>query len=325
MKPFDYARVVAPEDAVSAITSRSNAKFLGGGTNLLDLIKEGVEQPDYLVDITRLPLSEIAELPDGGIRIGAAVSNTDTANHPLVRQRYPLLSQAILAGATPQLRNAATVGGNLMQRTRCYYFTDTNMPCNKRSPGTGCAALEGFNRIHAILGASEQCIATHPSDMCVALVALDATIRVQGTNGERTIPAIDFHRLPGDTPQIETVLQPDELITAVDLPPNNFALQSYYLKARDRNSYAFALISVAAALEIDNNTIEQARIGIGGVAHKPWRATEAEAMLVGNSPSEGLFRQAAAAAVEGAKTYEYNAFKVELGQQVIVRALSTIV
>ena len=293
-------------------------------TNLLDLMKEGVEQPDYLVDVTRLSLAEIEELPDGGVRIGAMARNSDTANHPLIRQRYPVLSHALLAGASPQLRNMATVGGNLMQRTRCYYFTDINMPCNKRVPGSGCGAIEGFNRIHAILGASQQCIATHPSDMCVALAALDAVVRVRGSNSEKEIPFVDFHTLPGDTPQIETKLQPGELITAVDLTGLDWANNSYYFKVRDRTSYAFALVSVAVALDIQNNTIQDARVAMGGVAHKPWRAFEAEKMLVGKPANKDTFRQAAETALAGATTYEHNAFKVELGKRAIVRALSTV-
>ena len=321
MQSFNYTRATAPDEAISAVSSLSAAKFLGGGTNLIDLMKEGVEQPEHLVDITRLSLAEIEELPDGRVRIGAMARNSDTANHPLIRQRYPVLSQAFLAGASPQLRNMATVGGNLMQRTRCYYFTDTDMPCNKREPGTGCGAIEGFNRIHAILGASEACIATHPSDMCVALAALEAVVRVQGANGEREIPIHEFHRLPGDTPQLDTNLQPDELIMAVDLPPSD--ARSYYLKVRDRNSYAFALVSVAAALEIQD-TIRQARIAMGGVAHKPWRATAAEEILIGKQPSESVFQQAAETALATAKPYEHNAFKVELGKRAIVRALSTV-
>ena len=324
MKTFDYTRANSTEEAISVINNIELAKFLGGGTNLIDLMKEGVEQPDHLVDVTRLSLAEIAELPDGGVRIGSMARNSDTANHPLIRQRYPVLSQAFLAGASPQLRNMATVGGNLMQRTRCYYFTDTTMPCNKREPGSGCAAIEGFNRIHAILGASEECIATHPSDMCVALAALGATVRVQGSNGEREIALVDFHTLPGDTPQIETELQPGELITAVDLPSLDWLNKSYYLKVRDRNSYAFALVSVAAALNIQDNTIQDARVAMGGVAHKPWRAMTAEEMLVGKPVNEETFRQAAETALAGAQTYEHNAFKVELGKRAIVRALSTV-
>ena len=324
MKTFDYTRASSTEEAVSAINSIEQAKFLGGGTNLIDLMKEGVEQPDHLVDVTKLSLATIEELPDGGVRIGAMARNSDTANHPLIRQRYPVLSQAFLAGASPQLRNMATVGGNLMQRTRCYYFTDTAMPCNKREPGSGCAAIEGFNRIHGILGTSEQCIATHPSDMCVALAALDAVVKVQGTNGEREIALVDFHTLPGDTPEIETQLQPGELITAVDLPASNFSNRSYYLKVRDRNSYAFALVSVAAALNVQDDVIQDARVAMGGVAHKPWRAMTAEEMLVGKPANEEIFRQAAETALSGAQTYEHNAFKVELGKRAIVRALSTV-
>lgn len=324
MKSFNYSRATATDEAIALINSSDRAKFLGGGTNLLDLMKEGVEQPNYLVDVTHLSLAEIEALPEGGVRIGAMARNSDTANHDLIRQNYPLLSQAFLAGASPQLRNMATVGGNLLQRTRCYYFTNTAMPCNKREPGSGCGAIEGFNRIHAILGASEKCIATHPSDMCVALAALDAVVRVQGSQGERQIPLTEFHRLPGDTPEIETNLQPGELITAVDLPASKFGNKSHYLKVRDRNSYAFALVSVAAALEVQNNKIQQARIAMGGVAHKPWRATDAEAMLMGKQPSEELFQQAANTALAGAKTYEHNAFKVELGKRAIVRALSTV-
>ena len=324
MKTFDYTRASGTEEALLAINSIDRAMFLGGGTNLIDLMKEGVEQPDHLIDVTKLSLAQIEELPDGGVRIGAMARNSTTANHPLVRQRYPLLSQAFLAGASPQLRNMATVGGNLMQRTRCYYFIDTTMPCNKRNPGSGCAAIEGFNRIHAILGASQQCIATHPSDMCVALAALDAVVRVRGSNGEREIASVDFHQLPGDTPEIETELQPGELITAVDLPANDWANNSYYLKVRDRNSYAFALVSVAAALNIQDNIIRDARVAMGGVAHKPWRAITAEELLVGKPANEETFRQAAEAALAGAQTYEHNAFKVELGKRAIVRALSTI-
>ena len=324
MKTFDYTRPNSTEEALSVVNNIDRAMFLGGGTNLIDLMKEEVEQPDHLVDVTKLSLAQIEELPDGGVRIGAMARNSTTANHPLIRQRYPVLSQAFLAGASPQLRNMATVGGNLMQRTRCYYFTDITMPCNKREPGSGCAAIEGFNRIHGILGTSEQCIATHPSDMCVALAALDAVVRVQGSNGEREIALVDFHTLPGDTPEIETELQPGELITAVDLPAADWANNSYYLKVRDRNSYAFALVSVAAALNVQDNVIQDARVAMGGVAHKPWRSMTAEEMLVGKPANEETFRQAAETALAGAQTYEHNAFKVELGKRAIVRALSTV-
>jgi xanthine dehydrogenase YagS FAD-binding subunit len=323
MKPFSYTRVTDSETAVQAVVSEQTAKFIAGGTNLVDLLKEGVEQPDRLVDINRLELTRIEER-DGGLRMGALAKNSDTANHRLVRERYPLVSQAILAGASPQLRNAATNGGNLMQRTRCYYFYDVAMPCNKREPGSGCGALEGFNRIHAIFGASEQCIATHPSDMCVALAALDAVVQVEGPQGARGIPFTDFHRLPGDTPQIDTNLRRDELITAIDLPAASsvFAPHSYYLKVRDRASYAFALVSVAAALEVQNGTVRQARLAMGGVAHKPWRAAEAELVLTGAQVNEQTFRRAADAAMQGARGYEHNRFKIELGKRAIIRALT---
>jgi xanthine dehydrogenase YagS FAD-binding subunit len=325
MKPFSYTRATAADAAVQEVAGDRAAKFIGGGTNLLDLMKDGIEQPDRLVDINRLPLVQIAEMPRGGVRIGALARNSDTANHPLIRERYPLLSQAILAGASPQLRNMATNGGNLLQRTRCYYFYDTAMPCNKREPGSGCSALEGYNRIHAILGASENCIATHPSDMGVALAALDAVIQVQGPKGGRQIPTADFHRLPGDTPHIDTTLQHGELITAIDLPASPFAQRSHYLKLRDRASYAFALVSVAAALDLKNGTIRAARVALGGVAHKPWRAVEAEKILVGAKANEQTFQRAAEATVRDAKTYKYNAFKVEMAKRAIVLALETAV
>jgi xanthine dehydrogenase YagS FAD-binding subunit len=320
MKSFAYTRVTEPEAAIQTVGSDHSAKFIAGGTNLIDLMKEGVVQPDRLVDITRLPLAQVERM-NGGVRIGALARNSDVANHKLIRSRYPLLSQAFLAGASPQLRNMATVGGNLLQRTRCYYFTDIHMPCNKREPGSGCAAIEGYNRIHAILGTSESCIATHPSDMCVALAALDAVVRVQGASGEREIPIAEFHRLPGDTPQIDTVLAPDELITAVDLPASPFADRSHYLKVRDRTSYAFALVSVAAGLEMEGDRIRTARVALGGVAHKPWRSTAAEDMLVGAPANAETFAAAAAATVRDAKPYRYNAFKVEMAQRAIVRAL----
>ncbi len=322
MKPFAYVRATQQGTAIQTVASDRQAKFIAGGTNLIDLMKEGVEVPDRLVDITRLELVKIEAIPNG-LRIGALARNSDTANHPQVRDRYPLLSQALLAGASPQLRNMATVGGNLMQRTRCYYFYDTSMPCNKRQPGSGCAAIEGFNRIHAILGASDKCIATHPSDMCVALAALDAVVKVEGPKGARSIPIAEFHRLPGDTPEIDTVLQHDELIVAVELPDSPFATRSHYLKVRDRTSYAFALVSVAAALEMTNGNIKAARLALGGVAHKPWRAVEAEKILVDAKANEQTFKAAAEATVREAKSYKYNKFKVEMAKRAIVRALTT--
>ncbi len=328
MNTFDFQRADTPEAAVHALTQDRMAKLLGGGTNLVDLMKQGVEQPSTLIDINPLPLAEISALPDGGLRLGATARNADTAAHPLVRQGYPMLAQAILAGASAQLRNAATNGGNLLQRTRCYYFYDPAYAgCNKRNPGSGCAALEGFNRVHAILGAGEgvaspECIATHPSDMCVSLTALDARVRVRGPKGERTLPFSEFHRLPGKTPQLDTNLKPDELILSIDLPKNPYAPHQHYLKVRDRASYAFALVSVAAALELDGTTIRSARIALGGVAHKPWRATEAERHLVGKPPAQAAYRQAAEFALVGSKTYEHNAFKVPMAKAAIVRALT---
>ncbi|MGE5525811.1 MAG: FAD binding domain-containing protein [Rhodospirillaceae bacterium] len=323
MNAFSYFQ---PKDIDAAVRAGAadDAKFLGGGTNLLDLMKGGIERPLKLIDVTRLPLATVEELPNGGLRIGAGVRNSDAANHPLVRTRYPLLADALLHGASAQLRNMATVGGNLMQRTRCHYFYDTGFSqCNKRAPGSGCAALDGYNRMHAILGASAQCIATNPSDMSVALVALDALVRVRGPDGERTIPATDFHRLPGDTPHRDTNLAHGELITAVDLPPSAFAEHSCYLKLRDRASYAFALVSVAAALDLAGETVRGARIALGGVAHKPWRVPEAEALLVGSRLARDRIEAAAARAVQGAKPYRDNAFKVALAQRAIVRAVNT--
>ncbi|PYI87106.1 MAG: FAD-binding molybdopterin dehydrogenase [Verrucomicrobia bacterium] len=286
MNPFVYSRAADAQQAVAGIAGQTNSKLLGGGTNLVDLMKMGVETPSQLVDINRLPLTQIEELPNGkGVRVGALVRNSDMAEHPLITSRYPVLSQAVLAGASPQLRNLATTGGNLLQRTRCYYFYDPAFPaCNKRKPGSGCGALDGFNRIHAILGQSDQCIATHPSDMCVAMAALDAVVRVQGPKGEREIAFADFHRLPGNTPDRDTNLARDELITAVDLPAIPFATRSHYLKIRDRASYAFALVSVAALLDLDGGQIRSVRIALGGVAHKPWRALKAEKQLAGKKP-----------------------------------------
>lgn len=324
MKPFAFTRASNNQSAIQAVVRDQAARFIAGGTNLVDLMKEDVEQPDHLVDINRLALTRIEER-NGGLRLGALARNSDTANHRLVRERFPLVSQAILSGASAQLRNAATNGGNLMQRTRCYYFYDTAMPCNKRQPGSGCGALEDFNRMHAILGASTQCIAVHPSDMCVALVALDAVVQVEGPQGARTIPFAEFHRLPGDTPQLDTNLKHGELITAIDLPAaaSGFAAHSYYLKIRDRASYAFALVSVAVGLDIQNGTIRQARLALGGVAHKPWRAPEAEAVLNGARANQETFRRAATAALERAQGYKHNSFKIELGRRAIVRALTT--
>jgi xanthine dehydrogenase YagS FAD-binding subunit len=325
MNPFTYTRPADPQQAIHGIAGNAAAKLLGGGTNLIDLMKMGVEAPNALIDINRLPLSKLEEMPNGAVRIGALVRNADLAEHPLIVQRYPVLSQALLAGASPQLRNLATTGGNLLQRTRCFYFYDPAFPqCNKRNPGSGCGAINGYNRIHAILGQSEQCIATNPSDMNVALAALDAVVQVQGPGGTRAIPFGDFHRLPGTTPNVETNLRPDELITSVDLPAIPFATRSHYLKVRDRASYAFALVSVAAILDLQNGKINRARVALGGVAHKPWRARKVEAALAGKSADEKTFRAAAEAELAAAKGYKHNSFKIELAKRAIVRALSTV-
>lgn len=321
MQSFKYTRATDQRMAVRTVAATGSAKFIAGGTNILDLMKEGVEKPSELVDVTRLNLTQIRATPNG-ISIGALAKNTDTANHPLVRQGYPLLAQAVLAGASAQIRNMATNGGNLVQRTRCPYFYDVSMPCNKREPGSGCGAVEGINRNHAIFGWSEKCIAVHPSDMCVALAALDATVKVQGADGkERSIPFADFHRLPGDTPEQDNNLQHGELITSIEIPKSNFAANSYYLKVRDRASYAFALVSVAAALDLNGNTIKQARLAMGGVAHKPWRASAAEKLLIGKAATEENFVAAADAEMNAAKPFEHNKFKVELGRRAIVLAL----
>ena len=322
MNPFNYQRATAPQEAVHAVSAHG-AKFLGGGTNLVDLMRYNVEHPTTLIDVTRIDFAQITSTGNTTTTIGAGVRNSDLANHEIIRVNYPLLSQALLSGASPQLRNMATTGGNLLQRTRCYYFMDTAFPaCNKRTPGSGCAAIKGFNRIHAILGASSECIATNPSDMNVALAALNATIHVTGPKGKRTIPFAEFHRLPGNTPQLDTNLQPDELITAVELPAPKFAKHSYYLKVRDRQSYAFALVSVAAGLEMTGNTIHSAGLALGGVAHKPWRSLEAEKSLDGATASVASFKKAAELALAGAKPQEHNAFKIELAKQSIVRALT---
>ena len=297
---FEYARASSVADAVRQIAMVPGAKFIAGGTNLVDLMKENVERPTRLVDITRLPLRAVEEMSDGSVRIGALVPNTDLAYHPVIERRYPMLASAILAGASQQLRNMASTGGNLLQRTRCHYFYDVVTPCNKREPGSGCSALNGLNRMHAILGSSEACIATHPSDMCVALAVLEAKVHVLGPAGERAIPFQDFHRLPGDTPQIDTNLRPDEIITALELPAPGFADHYTYLKIRDRLSYAFAL---------------------GGVAHKPWREPAAEAALRGQAPNAANFRAAADTLLRDAKGYAHNTFKIELARRALVRAL----
>jgi xanthine dehydrogenase YagS FAD-binding subunit len=323
MNPFTYVAVTKQGEALQAIAS-PHAKFLAGGTNLLDDMKLGVESPAELIDVSAVPYDKIEPLPDGGLRIGATVRNSDLAWDERIRQKYPVLSQAIESGASPQLRNMATTAGNLLQRTRCYYFRDVSYPCNKRLPGSGCSAIPGYNRIHAVLGTSDRCIATHPSDMCVAMAALDAVIRVVGPQGERTIPINEFYVAYGEDPARENVLERDELITGVDLPALPWATRSHYLKVRDRAAYEFALTSAAVALDIDNGTIRSARIALGGVATKPWRAIEAEKSLQGKKPEEASFRAAAEAALEGAKPQKFNAFKIELAKRTIMRALLNV-
>jgi xanthine dehydrogenase YagS FAD-binding subunit len=321
MNKFTYSRAQDAATAVADNVEIQHAKFIAGGTNIFDLIKENVERPDHLIDINRLPYKTIEENEGSGLRLGALVTNADTAYHPLVEQRYPLLSKAILAGASPQLRNMATNGGNLFQRTRCYYFYDTHTPCNKREPGSGCSAINGFNRIHAILGTSEQCIATHPSDMCVALAALDAKVNITGTNGDRTIDFADFHRLPGNEPNKDNNLLPGDLVTSIDLPAQQFKHVNY-LKLRDRQSYAFALVSVAAALELEGDTIKDIRLALGGVAHKPWRDKDAENMLKGKPATADNFKLLADTVLQNAKGYGHNTFKIELAKRAIVRAFT---
>lgn len=322
MRPFKYERAKRAKDAIKTVASNRSAKFLAGGTNLVDLMKENVERPDALVDVNNLKLKQIKS-KGNKISIGALAKNKDTANHPLIKQNFPLLTQAILAGASPQIRNMATNGGNLNQRTRCVYFYDTSMPCNKREPNSGCGAAEGLNRMHAIFGYSDKCVATHPSDMCVGLAALDAVVNVEDSSGnKRAIPFYDYHRLPGDTPERDNNLKHGELVTSIEIPKNKFAKKSYYLKVRDRASYAFALVSVAVGLEIDSsNTIRHSRIAMGGVAHKPWRAMIAEKELIGKEPSKELFERAAQMEMERAKPLRHNKYKVELGKRAIVRAL----
>ncbi len=321
MNPFRYERASDASSAVALIAQAPNGVFLADGTNLVDHLRLGVRQPDLLIDITHLPYDRIEPLPGGGIRIGAMVRNSDLAADRTIRTRYPLLAQALLAGASGQLRNLATTGGNLLQHTRCVYFQDITKPCNKRIPGSGCSAREGYHRELAILGASEACIATHPSDMAVALAALDASVRVLGPQGERAIPLVDFYRLPGDEPQRDTVLEHGELITAVDLPPLPFATRSHYRKVRDRASYAFALVSVAAALDVANGVIRDVRIALGGVAPVPWRAVRAESALRGTPPTQEAFGRAADAELAGAQPLPGNAFKVPLARNTLVRTL----
>jgi len=322
MIEFQYAQASDVADAVRQMAGNPGAKFIAGGTNLIDLMKMDVEKPATLIDITRLPLRQVEDTPGGGLRVGALVRNTDLAYHPAVEQRYPVLGSAIMAGASQQLRNMASSGGNLLQRTRCAYFYDTATPCNKREPGSGCSALHGHNRIHAILGASDACIAVHPSDMCVALMILEGTVHVTGPSGSRSIAIADFHRLPGDTPQRDTNLGADELVIAVELPPRGFAANHTYLKIRDRLSYAFALVSVAVGLELEGKTIKEARFALGGVAHKPWRNAEAEAALRGRPADAAAFAQAADIVLRDAKGFGHNTFKISLARRAIVRALT---
>ncbi|OZI05725.1 FAD-binding molybdopterin dehydrogenase [Siphonobacter sp. BAB-5385] len=331
MNPFQYVRVSSSQSALTAHAKEKGSYFLAGGTNLIDLVKREVIVPEKLVDINKLPMATIEEISTG-LRIGALVKNSTLAEHEVVKKHFPLLSLALNAGASAQLRNMATVGGNMMQRTRCSYFYETSMPCNKRSPleagpdknqpngPSGCGALEGVNRMHAIFGGSSKCIAVHPSDMCIALAALEATVQIQGLKGVRTISFADFHRLPGDTPQKDNTLQPGELIVSIELSSNDFAQHSHYVKVRDRSSYAFALVSAAVALEMKGKTIQQARLALGGVAHKPWRLPQVESFLRGKTASEAVFKEAAQLAMQGAKGYGHNDFKLTLTPQTIIQA-----
>jgi len=321
MIDFQYARANDVADAVRLIADDPNAKFVAGGTNLIDLMQMDVERPTKVIDITRLPLRQVENTPGGGLRIGALVPNTDLAYHPLVEQRYPVLASAIMAGASQQLRNMASTGGNLLQRTRCHYFYDIATPCNKREPGSGCSAIDGYNRMHAILGSSDACIATHPSDMCVALAMLDSKVHVSSASGDRVIAFAEFHRLPGETPQRDTNLNAGEIITAVELPPKGFATNYTYLKIRDRLSYAFGLVSIAVGLELDGDTIKEARFALGGVAHKPWRDPQAESALRGQPANAATFAHAADVLLHDAKGYAHNAFKIDLARRCIARAL----
>ncbi|MCW8193674.1 xanthine dehydrogenase family protein subunit M [Proteobacteria bacterium 005FR1] len=320
MNRFDYRRPSTLAEALSLATDPA-VRYLAGGTNLIDLMKEDVERPLSLVDVNHLPLGNIEDTVEGGLKIGALVPNADLARAARITQRYPLLSSALLAGASPQLRNAATTGGNLLQRTRCYYFYDVATPCNKREPGSGCQAIGGLTRQHAILGASEHCIATHPSDMCVALAALQAVVHVESARGSRTIAFEDFHRLPGDTPERDSNLEPGELVTAVELPAESFDIHYSYLKLRDRQSYAFALVSVAAALRLEDGIVAEARLALGGVAHKPWRDREAEKQVLGQAPGREAFGRVADTILAGARGQGDNDFKIPLARRAIVRAL----
>ena len=323
MEPFKLIRV---QDNLTAIRAAgtNQSKFIAGGTNMLDLMKLNIETPKQLVDINKLSLYKIEELTNGGVRIGTLVKNSDLSYDPHIIKNFPVLSEALLSGASPQLRNMASVGGNLMQRTRCPYFYNTDFACNKRLPGSGCAAISGYNRMNAVLGTSDKCIATHPSDMCVAMASLGAIIHVQGSKGVRSIPFADFHLLPGQTPNIEHNLKPDELITHIEIPPLAFAARSHYLKVRDRASYEFALTSAAVALDIQNGTIKNARVALGGVGTKPWRSIEAEMTLIGAPANKQTYRAAAEAALAAARPHKDNAFKVELAKRTLVRTLTTV-
>ncbi|GGY35893.1 FAD binding domain-containing protein [Streptomyces djakartensis] len=324
MKEFAYVRAGSVEEATSAYASHTGARYLGGGTNLVDLMKLGVERPTALIDVSRLPLDAVEELPDGALRIGATVRNSDLAAHPLVRDRYPALSQAVLAGASGQLRNAATTGGNLLQRTRCPYFQDLSKPCNKREPGSGCGALDGVHRDHAVLGHSAHCIATHPSDMAVALAALDGRVELYGPEGSRSVPAADFHRLPGDRPEQDTEIRPGELVTGVVLPAVAAGLPSAYRKARDRASYAFALASVAAVLRVADGVVDHVGLAFGALSHRPWRARRAEEALRGAAPTAAAFEHAVGLELSAARPLRDNAYKLPLARNLAVDVLSRL-
>ena len=320
MNNFSYQKATDINDAIFSINENDNNKIIAGGTNLIDLMKYFVTEADTLIDINKIQdIDELNELPNGGIRLGSLMTNADTAYHPVIEERYPLLSKAILAGASAQIRNMATNGGNLLQRTRCYYFYDIHTPCNKREPGSGCSAIKGYNRIHAILGHNENCIAVFPSDMCVALAALDAVVNISGPDGNRTLEFSDFHKLPGDTPEIDNNLKKGEIITGIDLPEKGFPENYSYLKLRDRSSYSFALVSVATGIELENGKIKEARIALGGVAHKPWRMKEAEVFLIDKEPDAENFAAAADIILNGAKGFEHNSFKINLAKKAIVR------